>query len=359
MSRLRKRYLVAAAVTLAACDKPAEPTTTPEPAAAIPAEPTAEESAEPSADEKAPAKEKKKEGTITVATFNLAWAHDHIGDAPKRAEKQRAKTKADWDWKVKAIAEIIAEAKPDLVALHELGGDEEISDIVAAIKDAKGPGYEWAHQNSEDVLSGHHTAILSRMSMSDERRLKLHMRRHLAVDVTLPGGDTVTVIAIHAPEGSRERPTTARRKQVEALVRVVNKIRANRPVIVLGTLGSNIEPGDDGYNESAPGMLAGADTASDKDDCFDSSAVGAVGETTPNEVVADRIFACGITMTDAKKAGVDKIVRQEVDAWDKPWPEVPVDKPPHRDVSDHYMVVGEIEQPKPPDEAKKDADKND
>jgi len=355
MLRVHKCTLFAAAVMLAACDKPAEPTTAPE--TAQPAADTKAEAAPAEAEAKAPPKEEKKEGVITVGTFNLAWAHDHIGDGPKAAEQNRAKTKADWHWKVKAIAELIAEARPDIIALHELGGSDEADDIVTAIKELKGPGYEWAHQDSEDSVNGHQTAILSRFSMSNERRFNIHLRRHLAAEVELPNGDKVTLIAVHAPEGSRKNAMSARRKQVRALLRMVKKIRKERPVIVLGTFGSNIAPSDDGYDESAVGMLAGADTSTDSDDCDDSSAVGAVGNTTSNELLADRILGCGISLFTARTFGADKIVREEVDPWDKPWPEVPVDKPPHRDVSDHFMVIAEIKLPKPEAKAKEGADK--
>jgi endonuclease/exonuclease/phosphatase family metal-dependent hydrolase len=349
MLRVHECFVLAAALTLAACDKPAEPTTTPE----ATAQPAADAKAEAApAEEKAPPKEEKKEGVVTVATFNLAWAHDHIGDGPKAAETNRAKTKADWDWKVKAIAQVIAEAKPDIVALHELGGSDEVDDIVTAVKEAKGPGYEWAHQDCEDTKNGHQTAILSQLSMSNERRFKIHLRRHVVAEADLPNGDTITLVAVHAPEGSRGVALKARRKQAKALLRMVKKIRKKRPVIVFGTFGSNIAPSDDGYDESALGMLTGANTSTDDDDCDDSSAVGAVGDTTSNEKLADRIIGCGIPLHTAKAFGADKIVREEVDPWDKPWSEVPVDKPPHRDVSDHFMVIAEIQLPKPEPKAK-------
>jgi hypothetical protein len=71
--------------------------------------------------------------------------------------------------------------------------------------------------------------------------------------------------------------------------------------------------------------------------------------------LADRILGCGIALHTAKAFGADKIVREDVDPWDKPWSEVPVDKPPHRDVSDHFMVIAEIQLPKP--KAKEGGDK--
>jgi endonuclease/exonuclease/phosphatase family metal-dependent hydrolase len=357
MLRVHKCILFTAALCAAACDKPAEPTTAPE-AAPRPAPETKAEAPEADAEkEKAPPKEEKKEGVITVATFNLAWAHDYLDDGPKAAKKNRAKSKAEWDWKVKEIAKLIAEAKPDIVALHELGGGDEADDIVSAIKDLKGPGYEWAHQDSEDTINGHQTAILSQLALSNERRFKIHLRRHVVAEVELPNGDTATLIAVHAPEGSRNKPKSARRKQTKALLRMVKKIRKKRPVIVLGTFGSNIAPSDDGYDESAVGMLTGANTSTDDDDCDDSSAAGAVGNTTSNELLADRIIGCGLPLFTAKSFGSDKIVREEVDPWDKPWSEVPVDKPPHRDVSDHFMVIAEIKLPKPEKKAGEGADK--
>jgi hypothetical protein len=142
------------------------------------------------------------------------------------------------------------------------------------------------------------------------------------------------------------------------LLRALKKARAAGPVIYAGTLGSNIVPTDANYASSSAGMLAGANTSKEADDCDDSSAVGSFSSTTTTNSVADRVFSCGLEMREASVVGEDKIVRGYNDDWKQPWPAVPIDKDPMRDVSDHLMLLTEIALPKPPpsEEPKKDGD---
>ena len=351
--------LLAAALMVVACDKPASDTqpptpekqaTGPEEGATADAEAkeakegeAAEEGKEASKEEKAP------KDSFTAATFNLGWAHDDLADGPKKSKENGAQKQEDWKWKVKQIAKVLIESKPDIVALHELGGSLEVTEIVTAVREAGGPEYDWAYKDSDDPRNGHNSAILSRFPVSEERRFDIHLRRHVVSEVELPTGDKVTVIAIHPPEGTRKRAVKARRNQIDALEREIRQLRDDRPVIVLATMGSNIVPADETYDKSAAGQVAGANT--NKED--DEAKVGLVLETTTDGELADRVFSCDLKMRDAVAAGSRLIVREGVDPWDKPWSKVPVEKAPHRDISDHLMVMAEIELPKPPPKEKK------
>lgn len=351
--RLFTRQLIVIPILLVACDKSGpEPTTPPDEAASVTAQDESKTDTESNegpdgeaaASTEGPAEEPKD--SFMVATFNLAWAHDTIGDGPKLAEQQRAQEDEDWEWKLAAIAKVLSDTKPEVVALHELGGHLELTELVTAVEKAGGPKYEWAYQDSDDPHNGHNSAILSQYPISGDRRLDIHLRRHVATEIELPTGDMITVIAIHAPEGTRANAVKARRNQAEALVREIQDIREQRPVIVLGTLGSNIVPADEDYADSAAGMFAGENTNTDEDDCDDSSEVGLVLETTTDGKLADRIFTCDLEMRDAETRGGEAILREDLDEWSKPWSAVPVDKAPHRDVSDHLLLVAEVELPK-------------
>jgi endonuclease/exonuclease/phosphatase family metal-dependent hydrolase len=355
--RLHVVHLFAAALLVMACDKSSETSNPPPDDGSATAKAEGGENAEQSASEadgagegEAKAEPDEKKDYFVAATFNLAWAHDDFGDGTKQAELNRAKDAEAWKWKAQGIAKVLAESKPDIVALHELGGDGEVHDLLAAIEELGGPEYKWGYQASDDPRNGHNSAILSVFPVTNERRFDIHLRRHMAVDVELPTGDVITVVAVHAPEGNRPNAVKARRNQVEALVREINQIREENPVIVLSTLGSNIIPTDEEYEKSAAGMFASSGTYQDDDDCADSGDM--VLETTTSGEVADRIFVCDLVMRDASAEGRTTIIREAVDKWDKPWSQVPVDKDPHRDISDHLLLVAEIELPKPPPEDK-------
>jgi endonuclease/exonuclease/phosphatase family metal-dependent hydrolase len=336
------------------CDKPQEETKQPT-AEELAAQKAAEEkaaaekvAAEKAAAEKAAEEAYRNRDYFTAATFNLAWAHDDLGGGPKKATLNQAQKGEDWTWKVEAIAKIIAEHKPDIIALHELGGSDELHDIVVEISKAGGPEYDYAHEPSVDDRNGHHSAIISRFTVSNARRYDIYLKRHVLADVELLNGDTITVAAIHPPEGPRGSAKKGRIKQVQAFLRKLKKKRADRPYLVLASMGSNITPTDEGYKKSAAGLLAGANNNKSGDDCDDSAEVGSVVATTTDEKVADRIFSCGLSMRDGATVGEEQIVRGFTDKWDVPWSTVPVDKDPTRDVSDHLMVVVEIELPKKP-----------
>ena len=62
-----------------------------------------------------------------------------------------------------------------------------------------------------------------------------------------------------------------------------------------------------------------------------------------------------VTIEDVISAE-DKVVREDEDPEDTPWPKVPIAESPHRDVSDHYVVWAELALPKKPEPAPAEGD---
>jgi len=341
----RYASLAVSALALVACGKQTAPTTPPEPVIAQAPEP------EPEPEEVEPEAPTRRVGddAVAVGTFNLQWAHDALGDdGPKLSKQFRAQTEADWEWKVEQIAKLLVAEKLDVVALQELGGNGEVTDIVMKVVELGGPNYDWAFVESTDRTAGHHVAILSVFPISNQRRLDIHMRRHLAADIDLPNDHVVTFIAFHAAGGKYAGNEKTRTKQAKALKRKVNALQKENPVIVLGTANSPYLPDAKEYKGSSVGMLAGAVTRQDSDDCLDSAnfisgqATNVHGETT------DRILTCGLEITDVEMSGHEAIIRNELDPTDQVWSAVPTEAAPFRDVSDHLVLWAEIAVPKPP-----------
>ena len=201
-----------------------------------------------------------------------------------------------------------------------------------------GVSYEWAFVESEDRVSGHHVAILSRYPISEQRRFDIHLRRHLAADVELPNGTTATFVAIHAVNG---RDEGARAKQAKALKRELVRLQKTHPVVVLGSTNSPHLPDAKQYKASSVGVLAGKD-------CADSAAFVSGQSTTVHGETADRIFSCGLSLEDVELVGHDAIVRDETDPEDLVWSEIPIEAAPFRDVSDHLVLWAELALPPPP-----------
>ncbi len=320
----------------------------PQPPVAPVAEPEVEAEAPPEPEAPPP---KVPKDAFSVGTFNLDWAFDALGDRRSKSAKPNVAPDDDtWEWKRDRIVEVLVAEKLDVVALVELGGERELSDIVTSVLAKDGPDYEYAWMPSEDRATGQHVAILSRFPISNERRTDAYLPKHLVADVELPSGDTITVIALHLPEGKYKGSVTKRRKMAESLKRRAKKQAKTRPVIMLGTVGARSLPFDDDYEQSAAGMLAGRSTRSETDDCADSASETLAQATTVGDgLPLDRIFVCGLEMRGAETSGEELVVREENDPPKTPWPSVAVAEAPHRDVSDHVVLWAEVVMPKKPE----------
>jgi endonuclease/exonuclease/phosphatase family metal-dependent hydrolase len=337
----RLSLLAATLLVATACGPKAPPPKPPAPVAA--AEPAPAVEPAPAAPAAPPPK--VPEDAFSIGTWNLDWAFDSIdAKRPKQAQPHVAPDEAAWEWKRDRIVELLVAERLDIVALAEVGGDREIGDITSSVKDKGGPDYGYAWVKGQDSASGKQVAILSRFPISNERRMDAYAPLHVAAEVELPGGDVITVIAVHLKEGSLTGAKVQRAKMASSLKLHSMRERKKRPVIVLGTVGDPTLPSDDGYALSAAGMLAGKKTGKKSDDCEDSAADTLAQNTTVGKSEAiDRIFVCGLELRGSEIAGGELIVRQGEDAEDTPWPSVPV---ADRDVSDHYVLWAEVALPK-------------
>lgn len=340
LSSLARSLTTAPLLVAMACGPKAPPPKPPVAAATTEPAPAPETPPEPPAPPP-----KVPQDAFSIGTFNLDWAFDSIdAKRPKAAQPHVAPDEAAWEWKRDRIVEVLVAEKLDIVALAEVGGDREISDITSSVKDKGGPDYGYAWVKGEDAGSGKQVAILSRFPIANERRTDAYAPLHVAADVELPGGDTITVIAVHLKEGSLKGAMSQRNKMASSLKLHSMRERKKRPVIVLGTVGDPTLPKDEGYATSAAGMLAGKSTGKKGDDCQDSASdTLAQGTTVGKSEAMDRIFVCGLELRGAETAGGELIVRQGEDAEDTPWPSVPV---ADRDVSDHYVLWAEVALPK-------------
>jgi len=312
------------------------------------AEPVPETKPQPLA-EPPPPPPKVPKDAIAVGTFNLRWAFDHIEQTrrPKLARDRVAQSERDWEWKRDQIAEILVQERLDIVALQELGGERELVDIVSSVMVKGGYEYDVAWQVNDDFYTGQSVAILSRFPLEEVRRYDLGVAKHVVADVALPAGEVITVVAVHLREGHYASQAAGRAKQARALKRELNAIQKAHPVIVLGTVNSDLLPYDDAYQGEAPGILAGSHTrATEADDCMDSGDNGAAQRTTVEGQALDRIFSCGLRIRAADVAAVDRIRREAEDPKEAAWSAVPVEEAPFRDVSDHFVLWAEIELPK-------------
>ncbi|MCR9162925.1 MAG: endonuclease/exonuclease/phosphatase family protein [Nannocystaceae bacterium] len=339
MGRNAIRLAVVASLLVVGCDKQAPPATSPV-ATAVEAEPEPEPELEPEPP-------KVPEDAIALGTFNLEWAFDEIDDRPKKARAHRAKSAEDWAWKRDRIVEILVAEKLDVVTLTEIGGERELVDITTEISAKGGYDYDIAWMASKDRATGQQVAVLSRFPTSNVRRYDVSIDKHLAVDLELPTGDLVTVVAMHMREGKAPAYASKRRKAARTLNKLIAKERRERPFIITGTMNSVTHPYDDDYPKRTPGILASKHNRSDSDDCADSASDA--GRTNIAGEPSDHIISCGLELRNATTSAEEKVVRDDEDPSDAPWPSLPIEEAPFRDVSDHYLVWAELALPPKPE----------
>jgi len=171
----------------------------------------------------------------------------------------------------------------------------------------------------------------------------VRVSKHLAVEVKLPGAGDVTFIVAHLKAGGSGGDLAQRRFQARALKTETAAIVGSRPVVILGDFNTRGEPGTSDYKDTAPGILAGADTSAAHDDCTDSGAQPTHTSGWP----FDRIVACDIELSGVDVVAEDKITRNQRDPYDPNdnWSSKPVDSWPFRDVSDHYVLRANLDTP--------------
>ena len=288
------------------------------------------------------------EDAFAVGTFNLDWAFDdHEERRTKWARPHIAPDEDAWEWKRDRIVDVLLAQKLDIVVLTELGGPRELYDIVSSMSaDLNASNYEYAMVGTGDMVFGKHVAVLSRFPLKNERRTGSFAPMHMAVDVELPTGDEITVLAMHLAEGQNKGAVERRMKMARSLKRRASRVAEHKPVLMLGTLGDSTLPETNNYYDSAAGVFSGQTSSRPGDDCRDSGLDVMARRTAVNDNGAvDRIFSCGLEMRAAETSGDDLIVRQQQDPSNLPWTSVPVDSAPHRDVSDHLVVWAEIVLP--------------
>lgn len=377
ISSVLGRSIAASCLALLACEKDGPATTSPEPAAPaeeadqvqVAAQGPAPGEGETTDDKVAKAEdagsdqEKKKEparppfdpSNITIGTFELNYAFDDIDDRSELANSQNAATAEDWVWKRDILAKAIKEADLDILAVQSIGGEREAIELASAIGEIGGPAYELAYIESEDSFTGQQIALLSRYAVLETKRFELSVSKQMVSEVAFPNDQHLNVVVVHLRPGKYKAQQKARATEAKAIKRMVDKLEG--PTVILGGTFAVYLPDDEGYKESAAGLLAGANTRRTEDDCADSGY--SARKTHRSGMALDRIFACGVSMESANTYGRDILFRGDADPRKGSWSDVPIDKPPLRDGSDHLIVGATIALPAKAGTAKADDDGDD
>jgi endonuclease/exonuclease/phosphatase family metal-dependent hydrolase len=110
--------------------------------------------------------------SLRVMTWNVEWMYDDdLGDnLSKLAREQSAPSQEYWQAKLTSVAEVIAAAKPDIVALQEIEGRQTLMAIAEQLKSAHQQTYRHAFIEGNDSFTEQDVGVLHRSGLVAFRR---------------------------------------------------------------------------------------------------------------------------------------------------------------------------------------------
>lgn len=309
------------------------------------------------------------DGDLVVMTWNLEWFYDeHTGDNfADLAREQSAPSRESWNWRRDAIADGIAKAKPDILAVQEVENQRVLFYLALAIERRHQIKYSVAFAEGTDYFTEQDVGFLYRNDL-DLVRLSRYQQtgsmrethqfsnvsKHAEAVFEVPVGDTVaqvTVMTIHLR--ARAQATAIRTRQARSVhAWLADRVAAGENVIVLGDVNSEsiTYPAEEGTDMAA---LSGFDTLSTDDDLIDLGRDLPVGERQTHLLEGkhyDRILVSESLVeddpgrTDLVFSSIERLRElavqgERVDTpeehWDRYW-ETAADQ---RDLSDHWPIV--------------------
>jgi len=305
---------------------------------------------------------------LVVATWNLEWFFDHytgdnFNDVPRQ---QSAPSRGDWDWKLAEVARVIAELKPDILAVQELENRRALVMLCSKLKKEYALQYKFAYIEGDDFFTEQDVALLYQSGLTHfgkyEQSKEMHeSKTYYNINKQIVGEfewgppndrERLTIFNAHFRAMNDAAPIRVRQSK---LVRhwLGDKIRSGENVMVIGDLNSDelaVETTADGDI----GTLLGKTTAEPDDNLFDTlSKLSDKRQATHlNGEQYDRILISPSLVNDDparndlvfRRVSIrpELVVRgkeQDKDHRDVYW-KIPADE---RDVSDHYPLVAEFE----------------
>ena len=307
-----------------------------------------------------------------VMSWNLEWFYDdEDGDNySKLAKEQSAPSRSDWNWKRDGIAEAIAEAAPDVVAVQEIENRRVLWYLSRAIQREHEQDYIELALEGRDFFTEQDVGFLFQRQSTDFRTQGLRnlsrtqrtddrfadLSKHMIVQFETSFGDAVeTVWVINVHLRAREEAAELRKAQARTLHSWVRDlITAGENVIVLGDLNTE-HRGDQLSADIDVGVVAGKETTAIEDDLIDVTLSVPPGSRVTH-VLPDRRFdriLVSRTLIEDDPTRLDLVfdsfevlprlaVRGPADTPEDHWDDYWQRDAATRDLSDHYPIIADF-----------------
>lgn len=194
--------------------------------------------------------------TLPVVTLNTYWfinpenTTGKLGDPPKSQEEKQIRAKN--------LAQLILTGShnipPWIIALQEIGTEEDLQDISQAIKSLSGEQFIPLFVKGKDTFTKQNTGLLLNPKFGWKIRgqanrpsdLEKEISKHTSLTLE-KGGKTLTVTTVHLRVPKNPEATTTQTNQVRALLRHATTQLSRSPnLIILGDFNIPTPPGKQG-----------------------------------------------------------------------------------------------------------------
>ncbi|MEZ6096512.1 MAG: endonuclease/exonuclease/phosphatase family protein [Pirellulaceae bacterium] len=304
--------------------------------------------------------------SLRVATWNLEWFFDHqtTGNSDI-ARQQSAPSAAEWKWKVERVANVISQLKPDILALQEVEGRDQVYELVQELKNKHQETYRYCFIGGYDFGTEQDVAIIYRDGLVEysrreqtqemyESRKFYNLSKHLIARFQWGSGDAkqnLTVLVAHFRAAAEQEELRIR--QARLAHEWMSEAAANgENVLILGDFNSE-HSCTDTSSKSDMGVLKGLETPDTNDDFVDLNTYlpENIRQTHMGDKEFDRILASNAVIQDSPDR-IDMVFSQRIivrsdlvitgtkdtDHFNGFY-KIPQNE---RDVSDHYPVMAEF-----------------
>ncbi len=221
---------------------------------------------------------------LKVATWNVEWFFDNnaADNQSKIAKEEMAPTPATWSWKRDAVAAVIAEMRPTVIALQEVEGRAVLFELIKRLKEAHKQTYRLAFVEGFDGATEQDVAILYQSGCIEYSRREQNnamfksdqfysLSKHLFAKFEWEAsGHTESVNLVTAHLRAREEAAKERIKQSKLLHYMLRKqIESNENIVLLGDMNFESREGTKMINDDGIEALTGRETPSKEDDLID------------------------------------------------------------------------------------------
>ena len=304
---------------------------------------------------------------LVIATWNLEWFFDEnqSDNRSDLAKQQSAPSRTAWEWKRDSVAQVIAEIKPDLIALQEIENRKVLEHLCRQLDKAHKLKYRIAFIEGRDTYTEQDVAILYRSGLVSYSRHEqtsemftskeyYNLSKHLSAQFTWGQGKDAEHLAImNVHFRASARSANLRRRQARlAHTWIEPWLRSGKHVIVTGDFNSD-QPAGDSDPTRTIALVCGRASTDPDDDLFDlhtqlapdARRTHLIPQKQFDRILISRSLAASDSPSKGKltfhsiQTFPELVTQGEADPvsghWEKYY-EIPASE---RDISDHYPVV--------------------